>query len=469
MGLAAAAVVAAAAAVAFAVLPALRGGPEAATAAEMLASLDDAAVGGARVVRLDILEQRSPLVASAAPSSGPSATRSPRPRTVVEQLTLSTAGDIRYASVRELLDGTGTRVRTQTLETYDARRHKMMRHGETRPAQETAENGSSAYDHQLRLVIVERPSWGTTVFSTYLLANFQALSNSLRALLAEADPSTPVEMTTYLGRSAWHARLSEVMPGAGGSEIPVEWEVTVDKETGLLMAGKLRTTSGRALPRGLARSFRVTRIEVDPELPSGWQRIDTSGMDEIAVFDPGTRFGTPGDVAARAWPTPVLVPQSVPEGYRLTDVATRDYEGMQRSPGDHVEHVVVRRRDPRVSVSERTGIDASLQRVQLRYRRGFSSFTISIRPAGGGDPDDNTERDLPGTEDIVLRSGHLKDEQARVWISPYFGAGPTLVATSGRSRITITGDLTREELLDVAGSLSVAGAIGTSTPQGDGE
>jgi hypothetical protein len=469
VGIAAAVVAVAAAIVAFAVLPAFHGGPETATAAEMLASLN-AAVGNARVVRLDILEQRSPLVASASPSSSPGAARSSRPRTVAEQLTLSTAGDVRYTSVRELLDGMGSRVQMRTLETYDSRRHESMRQGDTHLAAGQPPPDPNPYDQPMpRTVLVSRPSWGTTVFSTYLLANFQALSNSLRALLAETDPGTPVQLTTYLGRPAWHTALSEVMPSAKGSGVPVEWSVTVDKETGLLVASELKATSGGALPSGLARSFRVTRIEVDPDLPAGWPRIDPSDVAEVAIFDLGTRFGTPLTVAARAWPTLVLVPKEVPQGYSLTDVATRDYEGMEKTPGDHAKYVVLQRRDPRIYASERTGIDASRQRVQLRYRRGFSSFVISIRPLAGGEGSGGSAGPASGTDDVVLTGGYLKGAKARVWISPYFGGGPTLVTSSDRSKITVTGDLTRQELLDVADSFTAVGDTTKPLPEGYGK
>jgi len=61
IGIAAAVVAAAAAIVALALLPAFRGGPETATAAEMLASMN-AAAGNAQVVRLSIIEQRLRVV-----------------------------------------------------------------------------------------------------------------------------------------------------------------------------------------------------------------------------------------------------------------------------------------------------------------------------------------------------------------------------------------------------------------------
>jgi hypothetical protein len=467
VGLAAAAVAAAAAVVAFAVLPALRGGPETATAAEMLASMD-AAAGGAHEVRLTIVEQRALHHIGSASSASPEATARSRPVTVREELTLSTAGDLRYADDRELVDGAGNLVRTRTVETYDARRHEMMRDGETHLVEGQPVPDPNPYGHQgPKDVIIERPTWGTTVFSTYLMANFQALSNSLRALLAEAEPSTPVSRTTYLGRPAWQADLREVMPAADGSTgVPAQWRVTVDEQTGLLMASDLRAVSARDKLPGIARSFRVTRFEVDPDLPADWQRIDTSSSDQ-ASFDPGTRFGTPESVAARAWPTLVLVPAHIPHGYRLTDVATRDYRGMEGEHTHETRYVVLKHSRPRKYAYIRVGIDASKQRVQLRYRRGFSSFVISIKPLSGGAAA-SVKPDPAGAEDVVLTGGYLKGASASVWISPYFGEGPTLVTTTDRSRVTITGDLTRQELLDVADSITAVGDLDRPLPEGYG-
>ena len=470
IGIAAAAVAAVAAVVAFAVLPALRG-PETATAAEMLASMN-AAAGNAQVVRITITEQRALHHIGATPSASPGGTARPRPVTVDEQLTLSTAGDLRYTSVRELVDASQTLVRTHGLETYDARAHEAMSHGTTEPvdASDAGPEPLSPYGHQPVMVSIERPSWGTRVYSTYLLANFRALSNSLRALLAEEDPSTPVELVTYLGRPAWRAELQETLPAAGGAgAVRVTWTVTVDKETGLLVASELEPVSSHDRLPGIARSFRVTRLEVDPDLPAGWQRIDTSGADMVGIFDLGTRFGTPETVAARAWPTVVLVPQEVPTGYRLADVATRDYRGMKRSPGDQTKYVVLQRRHPQKEVSVRTGIDASTQRVQLRYRRGFSTFVVSIRPLGTGGGQEGGGAGALGTQDVVLTGGYLKDARARVWISPYFGEGPTLVTSSDRSKITITGDLTRQELLDIADSFTAVGDTDKPLPEGYGQ
>jgi hypothetical protein len=470
VGLVAAAVAAVAAIFGFAVLPGLRG-TDTATAADMLASMN-AAAGHARVVRLAITDERVSRAASSPPSDARKGSSS-APRRTNEQLTLSTAGDIRYTLVRQLVDAMGTDVETHTIETYDAGRHEMMRQGRTVPVESTATPGAYPYHRRRGALGIERPSWGTTVFSTYLYANFQALSNSLRARLAEGDPNAPVTQSTYLGRPAWHADLTERMPSSDGRSpdgLLVTWSVTVDKQTGLLVASDLDPGSDPDELKGLARSFRVTHLEVDPQLPDGWQRISPSGQSEISIFDRGTRFGTPEAVAERSWPTLVLIPQTVPAGYRLTDVATRDYEGMSKSPQDQGQLIYLTRHDPREYIWKRTSVDASVQRVMVRYRRGFSTFTVAIKPLqnGGGSLGDG-ESGLLGAEAVTLTAGYLEGERARTWISPYFGNGPTLITYSDRSRITVTGDLTRQELIDVANSFRAYGDVTRPLPEEYGE
>jgi hypothetical protein len=467
-GIAAAAV--AALICALVVLPALRGTPTA-TAGDMLASMN-AVAGSVHVVRLTITEARAQREASASPSAAAGEGSAAAPQVTTEQLTLSTSGDVRYTSVRPHVDGLGTAVTTHLLETYDSQRHEMMRQGTTAPNDSAGVPTPSPYGGGgTDRLIEERPSWGTSVFSTFLYADFQALSNSLRARLAEGDPNAPVTETTYLGRPAWHADLTERMPSSAGSSPGghlVKWSVTVDKATGLLVASDFDPGSDPNELKGLPRSFRVTRLEVDPRLPSGWQRIPLPKQGDIAIFDPGTRFGTPETVALRSWPTLVLIPQEVPAGYRLTDVATRDYEGMRRSPQDQSRLIYLSRHDPRKYLWKRISVDASVQRVMVRYRRGFSTFVVAITPVlNGGGSIGGSKAGRPRAEDVTLTSGYLKGAQARIWISPYFG-GPTLSTHSDRSRITISGDLTRQELIDVANSFRAYGDVGKPLPAGYG-
>lgn len=439
-GLVAAVSVAAAAVFAFAVLPAMRG-TDTATAADMLASMDSPS-GAAHVVRLSFTEG----IVAGDQASAPVSARAN------EQLTLSTSGDVRYtASGTQDIAGQGTLTSHEIL-TYDEQLHEQRQLDTVVP-----DDGAS-------VLVIERPSWGSNVFDTWLLGNFGALASSLRARLAEGDPSAPVSATTYLGRPAWHADLTEYLPGniSDPDGIHIEWRVTVDKATGLLVASDYGSGPGRL-------SFRVTRLEIDPTLPDGWQSIPKTGQKRIGIYDVGIRFGSPEAVARKSWPTLVLIPRRAPAGYRLTDVATTDFVGMMKSAKDKSRLIYLSRHDPREYHWKMTSVDASVQRVMVRYQRGFSSFVVEIRPLLRGDrtPRHFTAGRLGG-EDVTLSAGYLKGRRARTYIAPYLGQGPTLVTYTDRSMITITGGLTRQELVDVANSFRAYGDAGKPLPAGYG-
>ena len=92
---------------------------------------------------------------------------------------------------------------------------------------------------------VLHPAWPTDLpdrASEYL--GYQATASSVRALLAEVDPATPVEETTYLDRPAWRATLPRAWKGGTGLV------VTVDKATGLLLETRSSgAVEGDSLPR----------------------------------------------------------------------------------------------------------------------------------------------------------------------------------------------------------------------------
>ena len=75
----------------------------------------------------------------------------------------------------------------------------------------------------------------------------------------------------------------------------------------------------------------MTRLEVDPDLPEGWQLVPlpkkAGGFTRWIYFeDEGMRFGSPESVAKRASPTPALFPQWVPPGYRRSAAAAAVFE-----------------------------------------------------------------------------------------------------------------------------------------------
>ena len=127
--------------------------------------------------------------------------------------------------------------------------------------------------HELRVYAINNgdgievlhPAWSTdfpNIDVFYL--RYRAEASSVRAQLAEADPSTPVTETTYLGRPAWRATL----PGEWGTPGRT---VTVDTTTGLVMASeRLEVAPGESK---VVSRMRVTRLEIDPPLAAEWSIV----------------------------------------------------------------------------------------------------------------------------------------------------------------------------------------------------
>jgi hypothetical protein len=450
--IAAAAVAAAAAVFAFAILPAIRGG-DTATAGDMLAAMT-AASGGAQTVRLGIVtETTSDRKAGVIPATGKSYPSSHDRQVETSGLIMSISGDsltqITQTDSMKTGDGpwTPNPVFHQTS-SYDERRHELR-------SGWSVDGGHSRFS-------VRRPTWPG---SSSLEEPYASLAASLRAELAATDPDTPLMDTTYLDRPAWRARLTETWPHDDFRkfDVSVDWDVTVDKATGLPMAVTYRLRAGDQV-EPLRLQLRVTSMELDPALRTGWQLAPLPRAGTIPVVDEGTRFGTPEQVAKRAWPTLPLVPQWAPAGYRLSDMASASFDGVGggsdfewRPTGS--EHVVGRSGRyvlKRVTISRSIGAT-----VLERFRRGFGSFVIQIQPKGLGQQlDDISPLDRAGgAQDVTLSGGALKGTRARTWITPYQGRGPTLLTFSERSQIVISGDLTRQELVEVANSLKAYGDV----------
>ena len=460
IGLVAAAVAAAAAVLAFAVLPALRG-TDTATAADMLASMK--AAGGAQTVHIRLIQTErlgNPAGDGAAQSR----------RIMTEDLVLSVTGDFRGKEWYADDEGLATPVFSDFG--YDAARREL------RVASEGNSDG----------VLLLHPAWPTDlpiVTPDYL--GYEAAASSVRALLAELDPTTPVTETTYLGRPAWQATLRGVFRDSPAVT------VTVDKATGLLLETR---RSGTANGKAFLAVLRVTRFETDPSLDAGWQVVPllkkpTAGLKWNYIRDEGTRFGSPEAVAARSWPTLPLIPEWVPSGYGRTDVANAVYQDVRREHMEdnswHWSTDIVRRpgRLPGLGITKRLALKRCAQGVLVLFRRGFQSFTVEISPRLPGEPGLGklAPESRMTAQDTVLTGGYLKGARARTWIStamlpvthPWGNSmfvweqGPTLLAYSDRSLVAIYGDLTRQELIDVANSLRVYGDTERPLPEGYGQ
>jgi hypothetical protein len=449
---AAAAVAAAAAVFAFAVLPALRGS-DTATAADILAAMTSSS-GGAESVRLHLV---SHLTSDWQSESVP---RQRDRQTETLDLTMDVDGSALASLTRQLSSRTGDEAWVRypaysSVDGYDAMHH------EQRVGWSTADAGRQTALANQRFTI-RRPAWAAETPASDLVAlDYDTLAECLRAGLAEGDPEMPVEDTTYLGRPAWRAELVERWPPfwARDVEVLVRYDVVVDKSTGLLMAADYRMESGGDLAP-LRLALRVTRMEIDPALEDGWQVVPVPARGRVAVVDEGTRFGTPEQVAERSWPTLPLVPEWVPEGYRLTAVASA---GVSAVPSGSTEPWS--RGEGSAQVVGRAGrfvrgtLDWTMpdQAVLVRFRRGFDSFVVQITPKAFGEEIRDEADGTGDAQDVTLSGGYLKGARARTWIAPYQGLGPRLLTYSIRSQVVIWGDLTRQELIDVANSMKAYG------------
>jgi hypothetical protein len=253
----------------------------------------------------------------------------------------------------------------------------------------------------------------------------------VRALLADADPR--VVETTFGDRPAWRLDLTLVpnfiVPDAD------RLVVTVDRETGI----PVRAT---AFLEGRLRSdMRIARLAVNAALPPDAFALTLPAGLEVFRQDAGFRRMGLEEAAARVGYAP-LVPASVPEGYRLAEVA------------------VAREGSP-------TGAEAANPRsqmvVSLSYRRGLQQFVVTTRLRSPELALDGGERvwadplaageGLPEPKErVAVGTGALAGAQVELVIGPR--SIPHLWALGGDLVTTVGGDLTRAELLAVAGSLA---------------
>jgi outer membrane lipoprotein-sorting protein len=248
----------------------------------------------------------------------------------------------------------------------------------------------------------------------------------VRAMRAAEDPR--VETTTYKGRPAWLVDVpvptNAIYPDAD------RFQITVDQETGIPVR-VIATLDGK-----FKSELRVENLAVDPELAHDAFTLTFPHDVSVNETDAGFRRVSLDEVAGAVGYAP-LVPAVVPEGYGLAEVA------------------VARRSAP-------TGVEGgnppSRDVVSLSYRRGLDQFIITTRlrqvpgsvdrwddPLGSGEG----IRDTP--ENITLEGGALSGLRADLLIAPR--SVPHLWTLTENLVVTVSGDLSRAELLSVAQSL----------------
>jgi hypothetical protein len=385
---AAAAIVAAAAVVG---LPRTETGPQPATAAEVKARVA-AALSSARTMSGELAYR------SDDPLAGPNS----------EQWTfrLAASGAFRFRQV----DG-------ENDVAYDAA------HGVQRSVNESAsiEDDSTPFAVEHTGLAPGRPDPGP---DDWLLQ--RDLGAVVRALLAAQDPR--VRETTYDGRPAWQIevpvptnaiyadadRLDIVIDQATG--VPVRVVATLDGDFRSELRVKDLAINDALDPDDFTLSF-PPDVHVE-RTDKGFERV---GLDEVS--------GIVG--------YPPLIPASVPDGYRLTEIAVA-----KRAQPTGVEGGNPASRDV-VSLSYRRGLDQFIVTTRLRHVPGYDVEWSD--PLGTGEG----FRDEP--EKITLQGGELSGSTADLLIVPR--NIPHLWTLTEHLVVTVSGDLSRAELISVAESL----------------
>ena len=319
------------------------------------------------------------------------------------RFTLDAAGDVR-------LEGPG---RGDVI-TYDAST------GVARSAQTSASlGGSTLFYAERRGVAPGPPDQGPP---TWVLPG--EFASYVRAALAAGNPD--VHEVTYRGAPAWQLDVATI-PNAIAPELSADhFEITVDRQTGL----PVRIVETR---RGVfLRELRIEDVVLDSKLsPSTFALRFPQGAD-VMRSDDGFRRVPLRTVEDSVGYAP-LVPQWVPDGYRLAQVA------------------VARVGSP---AGTEAGNPPSRMVVSLSYRRGLDQFLVTTRLRGPGawqDPLATGEGFSDHPESFRLDSGALAGARAHLLITPR--GIPHVWTSTNDLVVTVGGDLTRAELVRVAASL----------------
>lgn len=253
------------------------------------------------------------------------------------------------------------------------------------------------------------------------------LGSAVRALLAAKDPR--IEETTYQRRAAWRVRLP-VEPNLLLYAADVDRiDVIVDQQTGFPL--RVRET----LEGELRSELRIDDLEVNGRLPESAFEIRFPRRAEVLRTDGGFRRVGLHEVAGIVGYSP-LVPARLPEGYALSEVAAARRPAPTGAEGEN---------PPSRGV------------VSLSYRRGFDQVIVSSRLAARRDWSDPfaVEGVREDRERLRLSSGALEGAGAELVVGPR--SIPHLWALTDELVVTVSGDLTRAELVEAAESLRPAG------------
>jgi hypothetical protein len=280
-------------------------------------------------------------------------------------------------------------------------------------------------------------------FSPWMGAS-QVLDRSVaayaRAVIAELDPDVPVTPVTWEGRRAWSVTVPEPLAG-GGSDGTAR--IVVDVQSGYPLAVEHWTSDGEV------SGTRIENVRVGAAAPRSRFALSVDVQDKLLPMSGRfRRLSLPQAAALGHRAAGSFTPYTttwIPRGYRLGGV-TGAVNGAFMGACRPVH----------------SGEVGSLT-VVLTYRRGFDRFCIVSRwradnPPGSDDPFDEDSVALSESTRIRLDSGSLRGETASLvlglpdWPHVYVSTG-----ADQRVSVSVAGDLTKDELAHIAGSLEPIG------------
>lgn len=260
----------------------------------------------------------------------------------------------------------------------------------------------------------------------------------VRAFLASEDPR--VTETTYEGRPAWRLEVKAIPNALSYGLSGDRFSITVDRRTG--MPVKVVERAGGQF----VREIRIEHLSVDRKLaPDAFTFRFPEGI-RVNRLDYGFRRVGLARVESIVGYAP-LVPSWVPEGYELQEVAVARRAGPTGAEGAN---------PPSEDV------------VSLSYRRGLDQFVTTTRlarPPHGLAPEEGLppmevlwddplatgEGFVDRPERVLVRRGALAGVELELLIVPR--NIPHVWALTDELVVTVSGDLSRGELLHVAESL----------------
>lgn len=254
----------------------------------------------------------------------------------------------------------------------------------------------------------------------------RSLGSVVRALAAGGGGT--VKEITYQGRRAWLLDTAVRQNLLADGLSPNHLAVTVDRETGLPLRTQA-TSDGE-----FVWEVRIEDLQVNVPVRDEVFSLEFPPGTKVFRMDAGFRRVSLGE-AERIVGYPPLEPTWMPDGYALAESLVS--EKPQSTGAD-------------------AGNPAVGDIVSQSFRRGLDQFIVTTRPVGPDaslwvDPLASGEgyRDEP--ERVTLTRGALAGDVSELLIDPL--AIPHIWVLTDRLVVTISGDLTREELLHIAESL----------------